>query len=546
MFGVFDHRFGTYEGQSKAQARKGVLPHVTDEQHQAVGYRVRPRYIVSAEAMTEKYSQLDWERQWVIGWRDVTNSTSERTSVAAALPRAVFDDGVSLFLLDGPPKYSAYVLALLNTVVFDYLVRQKYAGSHLKAYMVAQVPAPSPVELQDSEIGFIIERVLELVVTTPELAGFASDLGHEGSLFAWDGSRRALVRAELDAYYAYLYGLTKYELEYLLDPKEVMGADYPGETFRVLKENEIKACGEYRTRRLVLEAWNRFAEDGTFDPARLEDPTHFGVVRRALIETRGQVTLLEHEREELVALLERSDAAPLPTLFVEGESDVTILTAAWQAFHPGESVPVTILAAGGTRQMGSLAGKGDALRQLLGDRLVLALADNDREGRDLVEDGRTRRGGTWRRQTNGIHWCLLAPTDEFVRTMKRFDIPEAFWPFTIENAFPATLRRQAMAAGVYAVEEAGIQPAFLAEPGIAKKALAAAHQLDLAGDHAILHFRSPAPETKLAFAQWIAAPERHDRATFAAFEPVLEGLQAILDGHSESSRTERTRRQEKA
>jgi hypothetical protein len=32
-----------------------------------------------------------------------------------------------------------------------------------------------------------------------------------------------------------------------------------GETFRVLKEKEEKQCGEYRTRRLVLEAWDRLA-----------------------------------------------------------------------------------------------------------------------------------------------------------------------------------------------------------------------------------------------------------------------------------------------
>jgi len=32
---------------------------------------------------------------------------------------------------------------------------------------------------------------------------------------------------------------------------------YPGETFRVLKEKEEKQYGEYRTRRLVLEAWDK-------------------------------------------------------------------------------------------------------------------------------------------------------------------------------------------------------------------------------------------------------------------------------------------------
>ena len=46
-------------------------------------------------------------------------------------------------------------------------------------------------------------------------------------------------------------------LRYILNPKEVHGEDFPGETFRVLKEKEIKAYGEYRTRRFVLEAWDQ-------------------------------------------------------------------------------------------------------------------------------------------------------------------------------------------------------------------------------------------------------------------------------------------------
>jgi len=35
-----------------------------------------------------------------------------------------------------------------------------------------------------------------------------------------------------------------------------MGSDYPSETFRVLKEKELAEYGEYRTQRLVLEAWD--------------------------------------------------------------------------------------------------------------------------------------------------------------------------------------------------------------------------------------------------------------------------------------------------
>jgi hypothetical protein len=75
--------------------------------------------------------------------------------------------------------------------------------------------------------------------------------------FRWNDQRRAHIRAELDARIAKLYGLTRDELRYILDPADVYGPDFPGETFRVLKEKETKLYGEYRTRRLVLEAWDR-------------------------------------------------------------------------------------------------------------------------------------------------------------------------------------------------------------------------------------------------------------------------------------------------
>ncbi len=58
------------------------------------------------------------------------------------------------------------------------------------------------------------------------------------------------------------YGLD--ELRYILDPANVKGPDYHSETFRGLKQREFRQLGEYRTRRLVLEAWDRMEADGTF------------------------------------------------------------------------------------------------------------------------------------------------------------------------------------------------------------------------------------------------------------------------------------------
>ncbi len=124
-------------------------------------------------------------------------------------------------------------------------------------FLVKQLPVLQPAAYTDADVKFIVLRVLELVYTAYDLKPFAEDMGYHGEPFRWDEERRALLRAELDAYYAKLYGLRRDELRYILDPQDVYGPDFPGETFRVLKEKEIRQFGEYRTRRLVLEAWDR-------------------------------------------------------------------------------------------------------------------------------------------------------------------------------------------------------------------------------------------------------------------------------------------------
>jgi hypothetical protein len=100
-----------------------------------------------------------------------------------------------------------------------------------------------------------------LISNSHDLKPCAEYLGYDGPPFIFDPDRRALLLAELDAYYAHLYGLTRDELRYILDPADLMGPDYPSETFRVLKTNDLRHFGEYRTQRLVLEAWDRLFGD---------------------------------------------------------------------------------------------------------------------------------------------------------------------------------------------------------------------------------------------------------------------------------------------
>ena len=129
-------------------------------------------------------------------------------------------------------------------------------------FFLRQIPVLPPEAYSEAGLAFIVPRVLELTYTSYSMDPFARDLDYNGPPFTWNEDRRAQLRAELDAWYALAYGLTRDEMRYVLDPKDVMGADYPSETFRVLQKNEIAKYGEYRTQRLVLGAYDALVAQG--------------------------------------------------------------------------------------------------------------------------------------------------------------------------------------------------------------------------------------------------------------------------------------------
>lgn len=227
--------------------------------------------------------------KWFIGYRDITAAMVERTGVFVLLPRSAV--GNTITLVRTPPAggaaLAACLLANLNALVLDFITRTKLTYIHLSFFVVKQLPVLPPAAYSSADIEFVSQRVLELVYTSWDMQSFAEDLGYAGEPFKWDEDRRALVRAELDAYYANLYGLTRDELRYILDPKEVYGEDFPGETFRVLKDKELRQFGEYRTKRMVLEAYDELvvatAEEAVAARASLKKPDEFSASEFAAI-----------------------------------------------------------------------------------------------------------------------------------------------------------------------------------------------------------------------------------------------------------------------
>lgn len=249
MIHQFDHRWATYDGTDSRDA--------TEAEKQNPDFEPTPRYWVPETEIADRLRAKNWTRGWLMGWRDICRSTDERTVIATAFPRAGVGHTAPLFFVDAEPQRWAALCANFGALILDYIARQKVGGTHLTYGYLEQFPILPPSTYTESNLAFIVPRVLELTYTSNAMAPFARDLGYEGKPFPWNEDRRAHLRAELDAHFARAYGLTRDELRYILDPEDAMGPGYPSETFRVLKKNDIARHGEYRTARLVLAAWDK-------------------------------------------------------------------------------------------------------------------------------------------------------------------------------------------------------------------------------------------------------------------------------------------------
>lgn len=248
----FDHR---WVGEDAAEAAVNEKAPTTDRE-------VEARFWVSEQEVAARLKRKSWKYEWLIGARGITNNTNSRTVIAGLIPAYGVGNSLHLWFPDEGPRKIAALYGNMCALSLDYIARQKVSGTNLNFFFVEQLPILPPSAYSVNDLGFIVPRVLELSYTSHSMAPFARDLGYEGEPFRWDEDRRAHLRAELDAWYALAYGLSRDELRYVLDPKDVMGEDYPSETFRVLKNNEIKKHGEYRTQRLVLAAYDKLVSEG--------------------------------------------------------------------------------------------------------------------------------------------------------------------------------------------------------------------------------------------------------------------------------------------
>jgi hypothetical protein len=253
MIHHYDHRWATYEG---LETRDLTIQEKANPELLAL-----PRYWVLSVEVKNRLDNPN--QQWLVGFRDVTNTTNERTAIFSVMPQVgVGHKAPLIFLKNRSAKENVSLLSCVSSTAFDYVTRQSVGGTSLGFFILKQLPVLPPstylniytwakVSKTGKNINFgdwLLPRILELTYTTWDLQPFAKDCGYNGPPFQWNEERRFLLRCELDAAYFHLYQIKRDDADYIM------------ETFPIIKRKDEQLYGEYRTKRVILEIYDAMAQ----------------------------------------------------------------------------------------------------------------------------------------------------------------------------------------------------------------------------------------------------------------------------------------------
>ena len=257
MVQAFDHRAASVVVNPENQHRPAQPVPATPEQHQNADWLPDPQFWV-----LEKETGFPG-MPCILGFKHVTAPTNVRSMIAALIPGVGAGNSLPLLLGSNEPTASAVaaIVANLNSVPLDYVVRQKVQGQNLNWFIIEQLPVVPPDRYEAVRFGpktageIVREAVLELTYTSHDMAPFARSMGYvneRGEVkppFTWDGDRRLHLRAKLDAVFFHLYGVTdRDDIRYIYS------------TFPIVERQEKDAYGGlYRSCELCLAWMNALA-----------------------------------------------------------------------------------------------------------------------------------------------------------------------------------------------------------------------------------------------------------------------------------------------
>jgi len=247
MIWHYNHRLNSMIFADIGKKRKALSIETAPIQYQNANFSIHPNYWVKKNHIEENIP-IEYSKEWFLAYRNITGATNERTFIATIIPKTAVGHSINLILSDCPSEIISLLLANFNSIVFDYIVRLKIPGNNLGNFIVEQFPI-IPVERYKKKIKeIIIKNVLELVYSSNDIKQFAADLNYSNKPIKWDENRRKLLQSELDAIFAILYKVDENDLAFILN------------SFKTLERKEREEYGEFRTKKMVINAYNKFSK----------------------------------------------------------------------------------------------------------------------------------------------------------------------------------------------------------------------------------------------------------------------------------------------
>ena len=261
-----------------------------------------PRYWLDRDEVNEALGENAWEsNHYRVGFRNIGRNTDTRTLICGIVPPSFHGNSFPTITPRNRQWYgpneleTTWIASILSSLCVDFVIRQK-VSANINFFYIDSLPVPRG-KIQNTVWDAIIARAIRLFCCetnfkelwskifnidwqTPtfwylssapidtygpaheqeirrrlrdEAQNLTSEWGphcgvHDRLPDRRGTGDRAQLRAEIDAYVAHLYGLSRDDFAYILD------------TFPVLKKKEKKAFGEFMSKRKCLEEYDRIGK----------------------------------------------------------------------------------------------------------------------------------------------------------------------------------------------------------------------------------------------------------------------------------------------
>src|SRR5262249_23174930 len=86
LINSYNHRFSSFGGCDQQAYRMGQPRETTSDERNNPQFSVQPRYFVRNALAAELFGKYpDQVQPWLLIWRDISNATNERTSIATVI-----------------------------------------------------------------------------------------------------------------------------------------------------------------------------------------------------------------------------------------------------------------------------------------------------------------------------------------------------------------------------------------------------------------------------------------------------------------------------